>query len=60
MIQRHLRSRVLAIAGAAAAITLGAVHAVPAAADGPETIEVNASATAQAVRLTPPTTTTPR
>jgi len=58
MIQRHLCSRVLAIAGAAAAITLGAAHAVPAAADGPETIEVKASATAQAVRLNPPTTTT--
>jgi murein DD-endopeptidase MepM/ murein hydrolase activator NlpD len=60
MIHRHLIPRVLAIAGAAAAITLAAANAVPASADTPvEHIEVTANASVQAVRLHPPTPSTP-
>ncbi len=59
MIRRHLLSRVLTIAGAAVAITFAAAGGVPArAASGAvETIGADASASAPAVRLTPPTTT---
>lgn len=60
MNHRHLRSRVLAIAGAVAAVTFVAVHVAPAGADpgSVQTIEDNASASVAAVRLNPPTTST--
>jgi hypothetical protein len=59
MIQHHLFARVLAIAGATAAVTLAAVNVVPVRAAVPvETIEVTADASVRAVRLNPPTTTT--
>ncbi len=57
MNHRHLRFRVLAIAGATAAISLVAANA-RADPGTVETIEINANATAQAVRLSPPKSTT--
>ena len=57
MNHRHLRFRVLAIAGATAAISLVAANA-RADPGTVETIEINANATAQAVRLNPPKSTT--
>ncbi|MFT3852676.1 MAG: M23 family metallopeptidase [Ilumatobacteraceae bacterium] len=60
MNHHHLRSRVLAIAGALAAVTFAGAHVVPAGADasGVQAIGDNASASVVAVRLNPPTTTT--